>query len=108
MHSKPRALRFRLFPTVTLSLVLLASIQPVVAAESKTPKPAKTDRPAAEAEPAKPPETPAPADLEEDYWLTVDAMGVRTRHVPKCRFFGNLKGRPCTKKEGRACRECGG
>jgi hypothetical protein len=98
--------RVRRLSAVVLGLVLLAAVPPA-AAGTKAAQPAPADRPA-EAAPAPPPETSAPAEEEPDYWLTVDSMGVRTRHVHKCRFFGNLKGRPCTRKEGRACRECGG
>ena len=39
------------------------------------------------------------------YWITINS-GIR--HNPTCRWYKNSKGRPCTIKEGRACKVCGG
>ncbi len=42
----------------------------------------------------------------EKYWLNTSSM---VRHNSSCRYYGNTKnGRYTTKKEGRACKICGG
>jgi len=41
----------------------------------------------------------------EEYWLTSSSM---KRHNSGCRYYQHSKGKSCTKKEGIACKVCGG
>lgn len=109
--SQPKLLRF--IPAVALLLVLLTPNISSAAKAAKTQKVAKTGPAAqigatAQTGAAEQSVTEAPAKPELDYWLAIDATGVRRRHNFKCRFYENTKGQPCTKNEGRPCKVCGG